>query len=120
MAPCVATDGSVAPGVWELTLNVEGEFMAGTWTTVGPDFEPWEVVVTNDLDDFGCYLYIAPFETPFWGPDVLAPAEILAPGGTVFVSPPKGAYDTLALDCDTTELYRGVAFVPEDALIVIG
>jgi S1-C subfamily serine protease len=96
---CVASDGSIDEGLWDLSLSVEGEFQAGTWVAVGSQYVPQEVSIYNELGAEVCYVYIAPTIMPFWGGDWLGIEQTMPNGeGLIFEIPP-GEYDLRADDC---------------------
>lgn len=101
---CVASDGAIDEGLWDLTLNVEGQFVAGSWVTVGSAYATQEVSIYNELGGTICYLYIAPTAVPVWGGDWLGSEQTMPNGeGLVFDIPP-GEYELLAHDCGSQEL----------------
>jgi hypothetical protein len=98
---CFFDDEPVADGVWDLTLNVEGEYVNGGFVHVGDQYAPVDVAITNDAGASVslCYLYLAPTVASDWGRERIGPRDTLDPGETLEISVPTGSYDLLAEDC---------------------
>jgi hypothetical protein len=104
---CFTAEDTIADGFWELTLNVEGEWQAGSYVGVGDALSPVEFTMTNNsADQTICYLYIAPDFMTSWGNDWLGESDTLDPGESAVYNLPVGLYDVLGEDCDNQVLFE--------------
>lgn len=96
----LAQDGSLADGVYELLLNVEGEGATGEALIVGGDHPTRTLEIVNDSVDAICFVLISLSEAQDWGPDELGPTEVISPGDSRVFELPGAFYDIQAFDCD--------------------
>ncbi|MDP9302707.1 MAG: serine protease, partial [Actinomycetota bacterium] len=65
---CLNDEEGVDEGTWDLSLNVEGEWVSGGFVNVGDQFAPVDVTVRNgSTDTTVCYLFVAPVVATSWG-----------------------------------------------------
>ena len=100
---CITNEDGLATGVYDLALNVEGEFEAGGFVAVGDDLAPVTLELINDSDLTICYLYVAPTLAGSWGGDRLG-EDTLDPGESLSIEVPSGHYDLLGRDCDNEDI----------------
>lgn len=100
---CITNETGLTAGVYDLALNVEGEFQAGGFVAVGDDLSPVTLTVVNSSELTICYLYVAPTLAGSWGSDRLG-EDTLDPGGEVSFDIPSGHYDLLGRDCDHEDI----------------
>lgn len=100
---CITNESGLDVGVYDLALNVEGEFQAGGFVAVGDDLAPVTLELVNASDVTICYLYVAPTLAGSWGSDRLGD-DTLDPGGSVEFEVPSGRYDLLGRDCDHEDI----------------
>ncbi len=100
---CITNEPGLTPGVYDLALNVEGEFQAGGFVAVGDDLAPVTLTLVNSSALKICYLYVAPTLAGSWGSDRLG-EDTLDPGGQVSFDIPSGHYDLLGRNCDHEDI----------------
>lgn len=100
---CITNETGLTPGVYDLALNVEGEFQAGGFVAVGDDLAPVTLTLVNSSDLTICYLYVAPTLAGSWGSDRLG-EDMLDPAGQVSFDIPSGHYDLLGRNCDHEDI----------------
>ncbi len=100
---CITSETGLTPGVYDLILNVEGEFQPGGFVAVGDDLAPVTLTLVNSSDLKICYLYVAPTLAGSWGSDRLG-EDTLDPGGQVSFDIPSGHYDLLGRNCDHEDI----------------
>jgi hypothetical protein len=103
---CVSSEEPINEGLWDLTLNVEGELVGGGFVGVGDALEPVAFTFTNASPNEVCYLYISPDVTTFWGADWLGPQETVLPSGSVSYDLPPTTYDLRGDDCQHNVLFE--------------
>ena len=96
---CITNEDGLASGIYDLALNIEGEFFRGGFLAIGDELAPVTLELINDSDLTICYLYVSPTVAGSWGPDRLGEGT-LDPGATLSVDVPAGFYDLLGEDCD--------------------
>lgn len=100
---CITNENGLTPGVYDLALNVEGEFQAGGFVAVGDDLAPVTLQLVNASENTICYLYVAPTLAGSWGGDRLG-EDTLDPGESLSIDVPSGHYDVLGRNCDQEDL----------------
>ena len=100
---CITNESGLTPGVYDLAMNVEGEFQAGGFVSIGDDLAPVTLTIMNNSDLTICYLYVAPNLAGSWGGDRLGDNK-LDPGGSLAVDVPAGRYDLLGRNCDHEDI----------------
>jgi hypothetical protein len=103
---CVVGEDPIDEGLWDLTLNVEKEWVAGSFVAVGEALQPVEFTVANQSSVEICYLYISPAVMQSWGTDWLGPDVALDPGESGTFELPPTRYDLLGTDCDGGEIFQ--------------
>jgi S1-C subfamily serine protease len=104
---CFTNEDTIADGFWELTLNVQGEWKAGSYLAVGDALSPVELTMTNaSSDQTICYLYIAPDFMTTWGTDWLGESDTIGPGKSATYNVPVGVHDIRGDDCDHQVLFE--------------
>lgn len=116
---CTATYDALPEGIWDLTLNVGGEWVAGSFTAVGDAFYPYEVSLTNLTSTDICWLYITPTITPFFGASWTSSDDPVTPGETVYVDLPPTSYDVLADDCNGETIHVSSFVVEAEAEVLL-
>ncbi|MDP9467363.1 MAG: hypothetical protein M3P32_01295, partial [Chloroflexota bacterium] len=106
---CITNESGLTEGVYDLALNVEGEFQAGGFVAVGDDLRPVTLEVVNSSNLTICYLYVAPTLAGSWGSDRLG-ENTLEPGGSVSFDVPSGQYDVLGRNCDHEDILNETDF----------
>lgn len=100
---CITNESGLAPGVYDLALNVEGEFQTGGFVAVGDELAPVTLELVNASDKTICYLYVAPTLAGSWGGDRLG-EDTLDPGESLSIDVPSGHYDLLGRTCDEKDV----------------
>ena len=100
---CITNENGLTPGVYDLALNVEGEFQAGGFVAVGDDLAPVTLELVNESELTICYLYVAPTLAGSWGGDRLG-EDTLVPGESLSIEVPSGHYDLLGRNCDGEDI----------------
>lgn len=103
----VDLEGSVAPGLWELSVYLEGDESPHRSRSVyvGDEHAPVDLAVLNELDVEVCYLYASPVLAQTYEEDLLGEGS-LAAGDQVDLELGAGSYDLLAEDCDEEAVVR--------------
>jgi hypothetical protein len=103
---CIAGDEPIEEGIWDLTINVEGEWVGGSFVAVGDRLEPVDFTFANASDLEVCYLFISPDVVGFWGSDWFGPDVAMDPGESVTYRLPPATYDLLGEDCEREDLFQ--------------
>lgn len=112
---CFSGDENLADGLYDLTLNVEGEYVTGSFVGIGATMSPYDLTISNaSADQSICYIEISPTVSGYWGPDWLGADEILEPGQEISFNLPPSSYDIRGRDCDGTPLFTDAMTVTGD------
>ena len=104
---CAALEGTTLDeGIWDLTLNVEGELVTGAFIGVGAALEPVTFTFANASPAEVCFVNMSPTVSTYWGRDWLGPEQTIPAGESVSFSLPATMYDIRGLDCSGSELLR--------------
>ncbi len=96
---CVSNEDGLASGIYDVALNIEGEFFRGGFVAIGDELAPVTLELVNESELTICYLFVSPIVAGSWGPDRLG-EDTLQPGASVSFEVPAGIYDMLGQDCD--------------------
>jgi len=97
---CVTSEGYLGDGLYELVLEVEGEYMLSDSIYVGGDRTVIDLTVHNESRQEVCAIWVSPTQASNWGQDRLGPEETLPVGASRTLSFASGLYDLLLTDCD--------------------
>jgi hypothetical protein len=97
---CVFDAETLQNGLYEVSLEVEGEVLASDSIFVGGERSIVEFNIVNSSQDAICYVWLSPTHAQNWGMDELGPEEILFSGVERQISVASGLYDLLLRDCD--------------------
>jgi S1-C subfamily serine protease len=110
---CVVGDEPVEEGLWDLTLNVEDEWVGGGFVVVGDERSPVDFTFANESGVEVCYLYVSPEVMSHWGSDWLGQDVALDPGEEATFSVPPATYDLRGTDCDHVDIFTDSVDVTE-------
>lgn len=117
---CTAEHDPLPEGIWDLALSVEGEWLIGSYTSVGDAYLPYEVGLRNRALEEICWLWISPQLTPFHGPAWVVPEEPIRVGQTLYLELPPTSYDVLAQNCSDKDIHSGSFVVDGDVDVDLG
>lgn len=100
----ISAEDGLAPGLYEVVLEIEGEIWATDSLYVGEERTRIEYEIFNQSDRSICYVMLSPTLALNWGPDDLGDTEVIAPGESRIFNVPAGDYDLRLLDCDFNTL----------------
>ncbi|MBN2554691.1 MAG: trypsin-like peptidase domain-containing protein [Anaerolineales bacterium] len=98
------SDAGLAPGLYEVVIEIEGEVWATEAIFVGESRERVLFEIDNQSELAVCYVMISPTLAQNWGPDELGPTEVIQSGQQRSFDIPAGEYDLWMLDCDFNTL----------------
>lgn len=101
---CVTSESGLDNGLYELVLEVEGEFLQNDSIFVGGDRSLVDFTLDNSSAGEICYIQLSPSDAQNWGPDELGSDEILESGVQRVFQTASGQYDLRLLDCNGTTL----------------
>ncbi len=97
---CIFNDNGLGDGLYELVLEVEGEWLANESIFVGGSHSTIDFTLANQSSDPICYAYLSPSLAQNWGQDELGAQEIVYPEAVSVFPVVTGEYDILLYDCD--------------------
>lgn len=101
---CISDESGLADGLYELSLEVEGELMSADAIYVGGDRAVVDFVLVNNSSERFCIVQLSQSDAQNWGQDELGPDEIIDPGYERTFSLVTGTYDMRLLDCNGNSL----------------
>ena len=96
---CIIDEAGLTDGLYELVLNVDGEFVRSGSTFVGGDHPEVDFEVDNQSSFVVCYARISPMGAQNWGEDDLG-GDVIPSGEKHTFELPAATYDMLLTDCD--------------------
>lgn len=98
---CILGDeGGLADGVYEIVIQVEGEFQGGSALYVGDSHPIVSLTIENQASIEACAVAVSPITAQNWGGDKLGSDVTLPPGESYTLDVGAGEYDILVLDCN--------------------
>jgi S1-C subfamily serine protease len=76
---CISDNTGLTNGLYEVTLEIEGDILASEAVYVGGDRSTVNFTVANDSSEPICYVQLSPNEAQNWGPDELGSQEVIQP-----------------------------------------
>jgi serine protease Do len=101
---CVTSQDSLGDGLYELVLEVEGEYMLGDAIYVGGNHAVVDLTVRNESSVEVCAILVSLSQASNWGQDRLGLEETLPAGRSRTFSFADGSYDLRLSDCDGNPL----------------
>lgn len=101
---CISDNTGLTNGLYEVTLEVEGDILASEAVYVGGDRSTVDFTIINGSSEVICYIQLSPNEAQNWGPDELGPQEVIQPNQERVFEIASGVYDLRLLNCDVETL----------------
>jgi S1-C subfamily serine protease len=97
---CISDNTGLTNGLYEVTLEVEGDILASEAVYVGGNRSTVDFTVANNSSETICYVQLSPNEAQNWGPNELTPQEVIQPNQERAFEIASGVYDLRLLNCD--------------------
>lgn len=101
---CIFNENGLPDGLYELSLEVEGEVMVSESIFVGLDRYGVDFTLANESSFTVCYVQFSPSQAQGWGQDELGAEEVINAGTSRTFLLANGDYDMRLLDCDVNLL----------------
>jgi S1-C subfamily serine protease len=101
---CISDNTGLINGLYEVTLEVEGDILASEAVYVGGDRSTVNFTVANNSSEAICYVQLSPNEAQNWGPDELGSQEVIQSNQERVFEIASGVYDLRLLNCDVDVL----------------
>jgi S1-C subfamily serine protease len=97
---CISDNTGLPDGLYEVTLEVEGDILASEAVYLGGDRRTVNFTVSNNSSETICFVQLSPNEAQNWGPDELGPQEVIQSNQEHTFEIASGVYDLRLLNCD--------------------
>lgn len=118
----LGNEEGLADGVYEIVVQVEGEYQGGSALYVGDDHPVVSLTIENQADIEACAVAVSPITAQNWGGDKLGSDVTLPPGESHTIEVGAGEYDILVLDCDaeTIEQANDIVIDSDSTYTILG
>jgi len=101
---CISDENGLVDGLYELSLEVEGQLMTADAVYVGGNRSIVDFVVVNNSSETFCIVQLSQSDAQNWGQDELGAEEVVDPGYERTFNLATGTYDLRLLDCNGNSL----------------